>query len=345
MRLIGSRRPYGWWFHARVVKGGYICFDEYYDFLIDSRFENGFCIYPWHSPYRLPTSSRRTSVKIFDCSVYGAELFETYVSVLEDYGDAEYIEDEDGNQVGAIIRHGQKRVIINLTNIRYPEMTYYLAMKAGLNVLPAEKLFYKNAQIAFKEYLSYRLSRERQDLLAEYQRLLEDLDRVKRQLAAFERVKVEPPPRIEEQIKQIEELPYVTRIKILPTVLIVEVEPPPIKTAAGEWRNRYQIHYGIETRLWSEDWRYEKVMAYKIIGEKRIEGYSHPHISARGILCAGDLTEDIAEAIGKGELATATALIIQALQTYNPESAYVPAERLIELEKLAEGEEEDEEDA
>ena len=167
---------------------------------------------------------------------------------------------------------------------------------------------------------------------------------VKRQLAALERVRVEPPPSIEEQIQQIRELPHVTRVKVLPTVLIVEVEPPPIKTAAGEWRNKYQIHYGIGSRL--DGRRYDNVMAYKIIGEKMIEGYIHPHVSARGILCAGDLTEDIAGAIGRGELATATALIIQALQTYNPESAYVPAERLIELEKLAEEEgEEDEEDA
>lgn len=142
------------------------------------------------------------------------------------------------------------------------------------------------------------------------------LHAARQQLSALEAALVGERVQLEEDFDQLGSLPRVRAVEVEGSLVRVLTDAIAIEHGGQRYRiGEFALELDLERGV--------RVVNLNNTGHK--SGWDHPHVQA-GLPCLGNLRSGFEKLLGECQLVPLTSMLVQFLETYNPETAYCSIE-------------------
>ena len=138
----------------------------------------------------------------------------------------------------------------------------------------------------------------------------------RRRLVALKEVLATERVQLERDFDQLVLLPHVRAVEVQGSVIRVLTDEIVVEHEGQRYKiGRFGLELDLEAGL--------RVVNLENTGDR--SSWDHPHVQA-GLPCLGNLREGFEKLLGECQIVPLVSMLIQFLDTYNPETAYCPIE-------------------
>lgn len=151
-------------------------------------------------------------------------------------------------------------------------------------------------------------------LSAELRSASRSLHLARRQLSSLKEILAADQIQFEQDFDQLVSLPHAREVEVKGSLVRVLTDTITIEYEGQRYKiGQFALELNLEQGL--------RVVNLKNTGDK--SGWDHPHVQG-GLPCLGNLREGFEKLLGECQMVALTSMLVQFLESYNPETAYCP---------------------